>query len=42
LANAYGYQAMFIATAVATGVGMAAMLLVSPGVLPTRRGGARS
>jgi MFS family permease len=37
LATAYGYQAMFIATAVATGVGMAAMLLVSPGVLPTRR-----
>jgi sugar phosphate permease len=42
LANAYGYQAMFIATAVATAVGMAAMLLVSPGVLPTRRGAARS
>ena len=41
LATAYGYQAMFIATAVATGVGMAAMLLVSPGVLPARRIAAR-
>lgn len=38
LASTYGYQAMFIATAVATGIGMAAMLLVSPGVLPVRRG----
>lgn len=38
LATAYGYQAMFVATAVATGVGMVAMLLVSPGVLPTGRG----
>lgn len=37
LASTYGYQAMFIATAVATGIGMAAMLLVSPGVLPVRR-----
>nr|WP_071000363.1 MFS transporter [Methylobacterium sp. C1] len=36
LASAYGYQAMFIATAVATGIGMAAMLLVRPGLLPHR------
>ena len=42
LASAYGYQAMFIATAVATAVGMAAMLLVNPGVLPTRRVAPRS
>jgi MFS transporter, ACS family, hexuronate transporter len=41
LATAYGYQAMFIATAVATGVGMMAMLLVSPGVLPAGRSMAR-
>lgn len=30
----YGYSAMFVAAAVATGVGMSAMLLVRPGIRP--------
>jgi dipeptide/tripeptide permease len=32
LTVAYGYSAMFMAAAVATGIGMTAMLLVRPGV----------
>lgn len=37
LTASYGYSAMFSAAAVATGVGMAAMLLVRPGVRPLNR-----